>query len=273
MTDERITFLGHATVLVEMNGLRILTDPVFRQVVLPLWRRSPCPSADTLAGVDMVLLSHLHLDHFDPPSLRQLGFDTPIVAPTGSQRLLRRRGFSDIRELAPGEQLRVGGLTVTATHAKHPAGRHPLIQGPPSVGYVLSGDREVYFAGDTGLFSEMADLWPQLDVALLPIAGLGPRLPEVKHMSPRHAVQAMRLLKPRITIPIHWGTYHLPGTTLMRMGPDVHRAAPQVFMRAAAALEPDIRTVLLQPGQAFHFEQHSAPVLAPAAVCAMPGCV
>lgn len=253
--QNRITFLGHATVLLELDGLRLLTDPVLRQVVGPLWRRTPKPHLGPLAGLNAVLISHLHLDHYDPLSLRQLDKEAVIIGPRGSGRSLSRRGFADAHELAPGESLRLGRLTITATEARHPRGRHPLprgshpmMQGPDSVGYVISGSQEVYFAGDTGLFPGMVDLWPRLDVALLPIAGLGPRLPEFKHLSPRHAVRAMELLRPGVVIPIHWGTYHLPGTALMRMRPDIHRQAPLLFMQEAATLEPEIRTVLLEPG-------------------------
>jgi len=177
-----------------------------------------------------------------------------IVGPPGSTRSLHWRGFLDVHELGPGESLALGSVKVTATEAKHPPGRHPLTQGVPSVGYVISGSQDIYFAGDTGLFPGMADLWPGLDVALLPIAGLGPRLPEVKHLSPRHAVRAMELLRPKLVIPIHWGTYHLPGTVLMGMRRDIHREAPLVFMREAAALQPGIRTVMLEPGGSLDLE-------------------
>jgi len=248
--QDRITFLGHATVLVELDGVRLLTDPVLRQQVGPLWRRTPKPRLGPLTGLDAILISHLHLDHYDPPSLRLLDKGVLIVGPPGSARSLHWRGFLDVHELGPGESLRLGLVKVMATEAKHPPGRHPLTQGVPSVGYVISGSRDIYFAGDTGLFPGMADLWPGLDVALLPIAGLGPRLPEVKHLSPHHAVRAMELLRPKLVIPIHWGTYHLPGTVLMGMRRDIHREAPLVFMREAAALEPGIRTVMLEPGGA-----------------------
>ncbi len=247
----RITFLGHATVLIEIDGRRFLTDPVLRQVVGPLWRRTPRPHLGPLSGLDAVLISHLHLDHYDPASLRLLDTGVLIIGPPGSARSLRWRGFTDVHELGPGESVSLGGLDIVATEARHPRGRHPLSQqGPPSVGYVISGTHDIYFAGDTGLFPGMAALWPKLDVALLPIAGLGPRMPELKHLSPRHAVRAMELLRPEIVIPIHWGTYHLPGTALMRMRSDIHRQAPLDFVREAAVLEPEIRTVMLQPGQA-----------------------
>jgi L-ascorbate metabolism protein UlaG (beta-lactamase superfamily) len=247
--EARLTYLGHATVFLELDGVRILTDPVLRRQVGPLYRRTPRPHLGPLRGLDLVLISHLHLDHYDPASLRLVAKETPIVGPAGSASSLRWRGFTDVHELHCGDSLRVGPVEIVAVDARHGGTRHPLARRTPTNGYVISGSRDVYFAGDTGLFEGMADLWDdEIDVALLPIAGLGPRLPEFKHMSPRHAVRAMELLRPRLVVPIHWGTYHLPGTTIMRMRPDVHRRAPYVFMREAEALQPQIRTVLLDPG-------------------------
>jgi L-ascorbate metabolism protein UlaG (beta-lactamase superfamily) len=247
--EARLTYLGHATVFLELDGLRILTDPVLRRQVGPLYRRTPRPHLGPLNGLDLVLISHLHLDHYDPASLRLVAKETPIVGPPGSASSLRWRGFTDVHELRCGDSLRVGPVEVVAVDARHGGTRHPLARRTPTNGYVISGSRDVYFAGDTGLFEGMADLWDdEIDLALLPIAGLGPRLPEFKHMSPRHAVRAMELLRPRLVVPIHWGTYHLPGTTIMRMRPDVHRRAPYVFMREAEGLRPQIRTVLLDPG-------------------------
>ncbi len=254
--DGTVTFFGHATVLIELAGRRIVTDPVLRQQVGPLWRRAPKPHLGPLSGLDAVLISHLHLDHYDPASLRLLDKGVPIIGPPGSARSLAWHGFRDVHEMGPGESLRLGALDVVATAAKHRGTRHPLARRTASNGYVISGaGRDIYFAGDTGLFPGMAHLWDGLDVALLPIAGLGPWLPEFKHMSPRHAVRAMELLRPRLVIPIHWGTYHLPGTVLMRMRPDVHRRAPLVFMREAEALRPAIRTVLLDPGESLDLEE------------------
>jgi L-ascorbate metabolism protein UlaG (beta-lactamase superfamily) len=254
----RVTFLGHATVLLELDGLRLLTDPVLRQQVGPLWRRAPRPHLGPLSGLDGVLISHLHLDHYDPASLRLLDKGVPIIGPTGSARSLAWSRFVNVYDLGPGERLRIGPVEIVATEAKHPESHRTLARRTPSVGYVISGSKDVYFAGDTALFPGMEHLWGDIDLALLPIAGLGPRLPEHKHLTPQLAVRAMELLRPGLVIPIHWGTYHLPGTVLMRMRPDVHRRAPLVFMREAALRVPEIRTVLLEPGQALDLDAPSS---------------
>jgi len=252
----RVTFLGHASTVIEMDGMRLVTDPVLRRLVGPLYRRVPRPLTEPLVDPDVILISHLHLDHYDPRSLRLFRRDTPVLAPVGAGLSLRWRGFRGIHEVAPGERLRLGPLEVIATEARHRGTRHPLAARTPSLGYIVSGSRSIYFAGDTGFFSEIADVWPErLDLAMLPIAGIGPLMPEFKHMSPRHAVMAMELLRPRLVVPIHWGTYHLPGTAIMRMRPDFHRRAPYLFMAQAGALEPDVHTVMLRPGEILSLEE------------------
>jgi L-ascorbate metabolism protein UlaG (beta-lactamase superfamily) len=254
-SDARITFLGHASMVIEMDGVRLIADPVLRRTVGPLYRRVPRPLTEPLTDPDVILISHLHLDHYDPRSLRLFRHDTPILAPVGAGPSLRWRGFRDIHEVSPGDRLHLGPIQLVVTAAKHRGTRHPLAARTPSVGYVVSGSRSIYFAGDTGFFSGIADVWPErLDLALLPIAGIGPLMPEFKHMSPRHAVKAMELLRPRLVVPIHWGTYHLPGTALMRMRPDFHRRAPYLFMAQAAGLEPYVHTVMLQPGEGLDLE-------------------
>ncbi len=252
----RVSFLGHASTIIEIDCLRIVTDPVLRRLVGPLYRRVPRPLTEPLSDPDLVLISHLHLDHYDPRSLRLFRRDTPVVAPVGAGLSLHWRGFTDIHELRPGERLRLGSVDIVATDARHRGTRHPLAARTPSLGYVVSGSHSVYFAGDTAFFSGIRDVWPErLDVALLPIAGIGPLMPEFKHMSPRHAVKAMELLRPRLVVPIHWGTYHLPGTAFFRFGPDFHRRAPFLFMAQAADLEPDVHTVLLRPGEGLSVEE------------------
>jgi len=246
----RVTFLGHASTVIEMDGMRLVTDPVLRRLVGPLYRRVPQPLTELLVDPDVILISHLHLDHYDPRSLRLFRRDTPVLVPVGAGPSLRWRGFRDIHEVGPGQRLRLGPLEVIGTEARHRGTRHPLAARTPSLGYIVAGSRSIYFAGDTGFFSGIAEVWPdRLDLAMLPIAGIGPLMPEFKHMSPRHAVMAMELLRPRLVVPIHWGTYHLPGTAIMRMRPDFHRRAPYLFMAQAGALEPDVHTVMLRPGE------------------------
>ena len=270
---DRITYLGHATVLLELEGVRVLTDPVLRGHVGPLLRRQARPHAAQLAPLDAILISHLHLDHFDPPSLRRLPDETTVVTARGGARPLERIGFADVRELDEGEEIALAGLRVVATPALHEKGRHPLNRHTECVGFVVAregrpGDDpiaaprdpvadpvSIYYAGDTALFPEMDGLWPDLDAALLPIAGWGLTLPEGEHMGPRQAAEALRLLRPRLAVPVHWGTFALPGMNVTRRGRLAAASPPILFRRHARELVPGVRVEVLSPGQALTLER------------------
>lgn len=237
----RLTWLGHSTVLIEDGGVRLLTDPLLRARVGHLRRNVPPP--DPPREVDAVLLSHVHYDHLDLPSLRTLGRERLVVAPRGAGALLRRRGFTAVEELLPGERTAVGGVAVRATHADHDAQRS-LFGKTPSLGYVVEGAASAYFAGDTGVFPEMAAIGPELDVALLPVAGWGRRLP-AGHLDPAGAAEALGLLRPRAAVPIHWGTYRQVG---MSSDPKRLRAPAEEFARLAREQVPDVRVIVLAVG-------------------------
>jgi L-ascorbate metabolism protein UlaG (beta-lactamase superfamily) len=152
----------------------MLTDAVLRGRVAHLRRHGPRPEAP--AKVDAVLLSHLHCDHADRPSLRLLDRRARVLAPRGAGDWVRRAGFVHVAELAAGEEAEVGSVRLAAVPARHDPRRHPLggARAQP-IGFVLGGEHGIYFAGDTDLFEGMAQLAP-LEAALLPVAGWGPKL-------------------------------------------------------------------------------------------------
>src|SRR5687767_6284596 len=115
----RVTLLGHATVLVELDGARLLTDPLLRDRVTFLSTRRRARDPALLEGLDAVLLSHFHRDHFDPRSLAMLDREVRVVGPPGTAKRVRRRGFESVTELEPGESTKVGGAVVRATRALH----------------------------------------------------------------------------------------------------------------------------------------------------------
>jgi L-ascorbate metabolism protein UlaG (beta-lactamase superfamily) len=241
---DRVRWLGHSTVLVELDGMRFLTDPLLRRRVIHLRRAAPL-ELDELEGLDAVLVSHLHYDHLDLPSLQLLEPGVTVVLPRGAGGLVSRRGFEDVAEVEAGEEVRVGAVSVRAVEAVHEASRL-LGRKAPALGYVLDGTKRIYFAGDTDLFPEMADLAPGLDVALVPIWGWGPSLGP-GHLDPRRAAEALALLRPRIAVPIHWGTYYPVQST--RMSPPDYLTEPvETFQRAVAELAPDVEIRVLPVG-------------------------
>ena len=242
----RITYVGHATVLVDMDGVKLLTDPLLRPRLMHL-RRAVKVDLRTLRGVDAALVSHLHFDHLDLPSLEKLGRELPVVVPHGAGGLLRRRGFRAVMEIGAGEELRIGHLTVEATRAVHDPGRMPFGVRADPLGFVIRGSRSVYFAGDTEVFEEMSSLGP-VDVALLPIWGWGPALGGSGHMNPQEAAEAARLLAASIAIPIHWGTYFPVHLGLRRL-PEFIDAPATEFASHMAATAPETEVRVLRPGE------------------------
>ncbi len=243
---DRIVFLGHSTVVIDLDGVRLLTDPLLRGRVWHLRRHAPPVDRRVTAAPDAVLISHLHHDHLDLPSLELLGRDVNLLLPAGAGGWLRRRRFTATRELSAGDTADVGALTVTAVEAHHDGRRRPGGPRAEALGYIIRGRRTVYFAGDTELFDEMSELVPRPDVALLPVAGWGPTLGP-GHMDPWQAACAARLINPRLAIPVHWGTL-LPILASTR-----HRAGladpPRRFAEHLARLARDIEVRILEPGQ------------------------
>jgi L-ascorbate metabolism protein UlaG (beta-lactamase superfamily) len=248
----RVDFVGHSTLVIELDGIRLLTDPVTRARIGPLRRVEPVPGRGRLHGIDAVLISHLHWDHLDVPSLRELGRDVPLLVPAGAGAWARAAGFGDVRELAAGETADIGGVSIRAVPAVHSGFRPPLGPTAPPLGFVVRGSRTVYFAGDTDLFDGMATLGEPIDLALIPVWGWGPTLGRGLHLDPLKAAQSLRLIRPRAAMPIHWGTYwpHALG----RVFPERLVEPPAAFVEYAAELAPDVQTVPTAVGDVVGWE-------------------
>src|SRR5215212_3805317 len=229
----RITWVGHSTVMVEADGTRILTDPVLRERVMHLRRIIPVPDLAELRTPDAVLISHAHFDHLDTASLRLLR-PCPVIAPRGCARLLRRAGFRDVSDAAAGNPVSIGSIEVTPVRTVHDGRRNPLSRARETFAYLCEGSERLFFAGDTDVFDGMGQLAARrLDAALLPIWGWGPRVGP-GHMDPARAARALELLRPRVAIPLHWGTLASPRAPWLD---DPGRPARE-FVREAASLAP-----------------------------------
>ncbi len=244
--EPAIRYIGHGTVLVAMNGVRLLTDPLLRARVAHL-RRAGRADAAVPQDVDAVLISHLHFDHLDFGSLARLGPEVRVVVPRGAGALVRGKGSrANVTEMAAGETIEIAGLRVRGTPAEHGRTRLPFGTRADPLGYRLEGERSVYFAGDTDMFPGMAEIGP-LDVALVPVWGWGPTMGP-GHMNPARAAESLGLLRPRIAIPIHWGTYY-PWHLGVRGRPAWLDTPPLSFKDEAATVARDVDVRILRPGE------------------------
>ena len=245
-----ITWWGHATCTVEDSGVRLLTDPLFARRLAHLRRRRGAPPPPGAAVADVALVSHLHADHLHVPSLAKLAPGTRVLLPQGASRAvpgLRRLSHVRLTEVAPGDETQVGGVVVRAVKARHDGRRLPFgAHRSPALGYVIEGTARTYFAGDTGLFDEMAEEVGAVDVALLPVGGWGPYLGE-GHLDAGRAAEALARLLPCSAVPVHYGTYWPIGMDAVR--PHEFHAPGEEFVRLARERAPGVSVHRLEHGQ------------------------
>lgn len=239
----RVTWIGHATVLLEVGGLRLLTDPVLGRRVFLLRRVAKPVRAGAIDAVDVVLISHAHADHLDARSLKRLRTATHVLAPPAAAEWLSRHDVPGSREVTAGSTVAIQGVTVETVHARHDGRRWRHGPEAEAVGFLVRADTSAYFAGDTDLYPEMAALKGSVDVVLLPVWGWGPVLGE-GHMNPERAAQALATIAPRVAIPVHWGTLAVPWARPSR---NAHEPARE-FAEAAARLAPEVDVRVLEPG-------------------------
>jgi len=239
-----LTYVGHATVLIDMDGTRILTDPVLRYQFQALRRHAPDLDLSILPSLDAVVVSHFHLDHLNPASLWLIPPETPFLVPEGGRDVLRRYHLHHVVEMAAGQSVTIGALNVRATHAEHDGRRYPWGAPAGAVGFLVTGSRQVYFAGDTSLFQGMRTISGHIDVALLPVWGWG-RMTE-DHLNPRDAARALTMLRPRAAVPIHWGSLLPQGVHHLK--PEFLTGPPEEFAQHAARLAPNVKVHVIPPG-------------------------
>lgn len=221
-TGPRVTWLGHSTVLLEIDGTRILTDPVWSDRASPVnWAGpkrffAPPMPLEQLPVPQAIVISHDHYDHLDRATISQMrDWETRFIVPLGVGARLRRWGIpaARITELDWWEGVRVGTLEITCTPARHASGRG-LSDKDRTLwgGYAFQGtEHRVYFSGDTGMFPGLADIGVRLgpfDLTLIETGAYGQAWPDW-HLGPEQAVQAHRMVRGRVMLPIHWGTFKL----------------------------------------------------------------
>ncbi len=252
-----ITFVNHATFLIQTGGITILTDPVWSERASPFRRigpkrvRKPGVAFEDLPTIDMILLSHNHYDHLDIATLRQLrqSFAPTVLAAAGDARLLRPLGFKAMRELDWWDEIQFNGtLKVTFVPAQHFSAlglfdRQKSLWG----GYMIeSCGRRVYFAGDTGYSTHFSEIRTRLgspDIALLGIGSYEPRwFMKPIHMNPAEAVNAHKDLGSKQSIGMHFGTFQLSAEAIDQPHADLKRALSESGI-------PEIEFVTLHEGE------------------------
>ncbi len=221
--EATVTWIGHSTILVQLDGVNFLTDPTWAKRVGPfgglvgVGRYTPVPlRMEDLPRIDFVVISHDHYDHLDEPTVRRLArlFDPIFVVPLGLKSWFADRGIANAVELDWGESVTVKGLRIVCTPAQHGGGRTLVDQGRRLwASWAVLGSKRFYFAGDTGYYRHFKDIGEALgpfDLAALPIGSYTPReIARPVHISPEEALQAWTDLRAARFIGIHYGTFGL----------------------------------------------------------------
>ncbi|MEI6715025.1 MAG: MBL fold metallo-hydrolase [Verrucomicrobiota bacterium] len=212
-SDIALTWIGHASFLLQAGGLNILIDPIWGNWVKGIKRmRHPGVALKHLPNIDLVLITHAHFDHLDRKTLREVAADQPIVVPFEVGNLVHDLGFQVVQELHYWETFEFGPLKVTLTPCHHWGARvlHDSHRG--FGGYILEvGGRVIYHCGDTAYFEGFREIGRryQIDVALLPIGAYEPPSLRPVHMNPEEALMAFQELGAKLMVPMHYGTFRL----------------------------------------------------------------
>lgn len=262
MADDlvNVTFINHATMLIQLPGLNILTDPVYSERVSPLSFmgpkrvKEPGLPFDVLPKIDIVTVSHNHYDHLDIDTLKRLDdkFHPLFLVPLGDEVLLGKSGIQNIKAMDWWEEVKVKDTVITFTPAQHWSGRtlwdrNECLWG----GFMINnGAQKIFHAGDTGMGPHFLEIKTRLgnpDLALLPIGAYKPRwFMKHQHMTPEEAVEAHKILAATRSIGMHFGTFQLTDEGINEPKEDLIKAREKAGLKAEDFL-------VLDQGQALSY--------------------
>ena len=258
----RLTWFGHSTMLIELDGARVLTDPVWSDRVSPLtWvgptrYYPPLIPLEKLPRLDAVIISHDHYDHLDHRTLIAMkDWDTKFIVPLGVGAHLEYWGIAPekIIEVDWWDRLTVGPIELVATPVRHASGRHVFDKDATLwSGYALLGPaHRVFFSGDTGLFTALQDIGDKLgpfDATMLEVGQYHRSWPDW-HMGPEQAVVAHRMLRGSVFVPMHWGLLTLA----------YHSWTEPIERSVAASMKDAVKVATPRPGQSFEPTDFTQP--------------
>jgi L-ascorbate metabolism protein UlaG (beta-lactamase superfamily) len=254
-----VTFLGHSSFLLQIGGRNILVDPVFSTRLIVLRRqRRPGVLVRDLPPIDLILITHAHMDHLDKASLRRViratrrltGNAPEVVVPHGVEDLVDWMGFEQIHALSWWDEIETLGLTITMTPCKHWGARMFRDMHREYGGYFIAaapGGQTVYHSGDTAYFEGFGEIGSRLrpDIALLPIGAYFPDTYRTVHTSPEEAVRGFLDCGARCMIPMHFGTF--------RLGREPMEEPVQRLTADARRLGIEARVKVLAEGETLRF--------------------
>lgn len=247
MSKLKITWVGHATFLIEMEGEFLLTDPNFSNKVLGLPRlQAPGLKPEDLPSLSAIPVTHAHYDHLDIFSYKYFSIHTPLIVPEGLGKFFQKFLPNPVTEIPPWSEYRLENIQIFTVPVKHQGFRLSGLTYRGTTGFIFKKeDLSIFFPGDTAYsnhFSEISKAH-KIDIALLPIGAYEPKwLMKNRHMNPEEALKAFEDLKARVMIPYHWGTFRISAEK-----PE----APLEWLKKILSEKPDERVKILRPGESY----------------------
>ena len=229
---DSVTFVGHSTLMYDLAGVKIITDPLLYNQIKHIRKNTPIARQTIPRQFDLILITHFHMDHFHYPSLKLLDKTAHVIAPRGAKTKLNRLGFSSVEELAIGQEIEFRGLKITAVECNHDGRRY--YSGPKcdTLSYLIASLQfKLFSCGDTA-FTHKFD-YITCDISFMPVGCYTPVQLQDRHCSPEQSFKMFQAMDAKVFVPIHFGTLQLALDnelhTLKRII-DLQRIHPEVKM-------------------------------------------